>query len=1039
MDQTQLFSYSWAIDEEETEQLIIRLYGLNEKNENVCLIINGFTPYVYIELPKLVNKKWDMYNVQLLANKLDGILGVKRPVKKSLVERYKLYGANLDENGKKKKFPFLFCTFSHYSDIKNLSFKLRSEICVPQIGKIKLKIHESDANPILQLICCRDIDTAGWISFSGNKVTNNKVTLCDHEYNVYWKNIFPVRDKNIIPLPKIMSFDLEVNSSNPTMMPQVKKPGDKIFQISCIISRPGWEEKEYKKYLISLGNPSQKIVGENITIITCDSEPELMEKFSELIRLENPNLIAGFNILGFDINYMIGRDEMHGPVDFRLMGFHKFHVAKEKTIKWSSSAYKDQEFQFLDAEGRIFIDLLPLVRRDYKFNNYKLKTISEYFLGDTKDDLSHQGIFQCYREGVKKRRDGTFSEMAKKYMGICGKYCIKDSVLVTKLLDKLQTWIGLVELAKICKVPIFTLYTQGQQIKVYSQIYYFCLKNGIVVEKDGYLTKENDRYMGAYVFEPIPGKYQNVVSFDFSSLYPSTIIAYNIDYSTIVDDEDTIENSKCHVFDWEEHIGCSHDPKVIERLQLSDYINREEKKIKEVRNIKNKLKGKEKEEKIKIIEEMMLALKPSKTRRSELMKSKPKVVTCCTRSFRFLKEPRGVLPTVIQNLLDARKNTRGEMKHLNKNTEMMMLNILNARQLALKVSANSMYGAMGVRKGYLPFMPGAMCTTFMGRTNIQIVANVIQEDYGGMLIYGDTDSNYVSFPKLHTTQEIWDYSVKIAKEVSQLFPNPIELAFEDAIYSFYFILTKKRYMYKSCDRDGNISNKIGSKGVLLSRRDNCEFVREIYETVVKMISDDMSEDTVISYLLDQINLLCSYSIDISKFVVTKSVGSIEGKTKIIDDKGKEKMMIGNYKVPYLADDIETRNSQMRKKNVKNEQEFYLSCLPAQVQLAERMRNRGMRVEAGSRLEYVITTNGGHDAHQYEKVESYEYFKKYREILRIDTLYYLHSLKNPIDQLLKAAFKREDFILKQYKYRSIVRQKNINKINMFSKPTIEIAM
>ena len=46
----------------------------------------------------------------------------------------------------------------------------------------------------------------------------------------------------------------------------------------------------------------------------------------------------------------------------------KYHHAPETLIKWSSSAYKNQEFKFLDADGRVFVDLLPLIKRDYKFD-----------------------------------------------------------------------------------------------------------------------------------------------------------------------------------------------------------------------------------------------------------------------------------------------------------------------------------------------------------------------------------------------------------------------------------------------------------------------------------------------------------------------------------------------------------------------------------------------------------------------------------------------------------------------------------------------
>jgi DNA polymerase elongation subunit (family B) len=88
-----------------------------------------------------------------------------------------------------------------------------------------------------------------------------------------------------------------------------------------------------------------------------------------------------------------------------------------------------------------------------------------------------------------------------------------------------------------------------------------------------------------------------------------------------------------------------------------------------------------------------------------------------------------------------------------------------------------MYGALGVKRGYLPLMPGAMCVTYMGRTNIQKVSRDIQELHQGKLIYGDTDSNYVCFPHLTTAQETWAYALKVADEISVQFPPPIRIDF----------------------------------------------------------------------------------------------------------------------------------------------------------------------------------------------------------------------------------------------------------------------
>ena len=81
---------------------------------------------------------------------------------------------------------------------------------------------------------------------------------------------------------------------------------------------------------------------------------------------------------------------------------------QEKTIRWSSTAYKNQEFKYLDAEGRLFVDLLPLIKRDYRMSNYKLKTVATFFLGKTKDDLDAAGIFRCYREGLETDEQGKF-------------------------------------------------------------------------------------------------------------------------------------------------------------------------------------------------------------------------------------------------------------------------------------------------------------------------------------------------------------------------------------------------------------------------------------------------------------------------------------------------------------------------------------------------------------------------------------------------------------------------------------------------------
>lgn len=1058
------FPYSWHTQEldinnyDVDDVTNIRMYGLNKDNKNICVRVDDFKPYLYVELPLIGGVSWtynlvialydkmfpDYRNSNITKSEADYLTqrdDKSRPLKISFVRRYKLYYANMDRmTMKRKKFPFIYMEFENIQSRKQCLWnKLTKKYRLDNMT-IRLKAHEQNASDILQFISRKKLPTAGWINFRGEKVSKkNQITLCDEEYIVKWKQFRINTDLNYIPEPLVMSYDIETYSVNPDIMSDPRIDKNCVFQISCILSRKGVSEH---KYLHTLGDPDDT-VGKDVSILRYKTECDLLCGFVDFINKHNPNVIIGYNILTFDIPYLIKRSEVKFVSrEFSIQGFLKDVPSIEKKIKWSSKAYGNQEFKFLDTEGRLFIDLFPIIKRDYKLSNYKLKTVATEFIGETKDPLNHKGIFKCYDAGIKNV-NGVYSKKSRKAMGIVGKYCIKDAELVIRIYKFLDTWSGLCEMATTCNVPIFYLYTKGQQIKVFSQLYKFCMHNNIVVECDGYKAKEGERYVGATVFEPVPGVYDRVLPFDFASLYPTTIIAYNIDYSTLVKDP-LIPDSKCHVMEWEDHHGCRHD----------------------------------------------------KTVRS----SKPKHIMCCKRKFRFLKEPKGVMPTILENLLDARKHTRRQIKILKKaveneklleqekeiikdykisslakNSIKKLISVLNKRQLAYKVSANSMYGAMGVVDGYIPFMPGAMATTAMGRKNINIVADIIPKKFGGQLVYGDTDSNYIIFPKLKTASENWDYALKVADEVTKLFPPPIKLEFEEEIYWRFFILTKKRYMYKKCGRDGVIEDKVGKKGVLLARRDKSVFIRYVYEKLITKVFNRDDGNDIINFVNDTILDLFRRKYKYNDFVLTKSIKGIgmlstnfniglqcsvnctkscctNNDNHIVSSKEVDELcqytgkgLIGDYKVPLLHKDVNLRKKQFILKKCTNARDYYLRCLPPIVQLAQKMRRRGQRVDDGSRIEYVITSEGGIKAKQYEKIEHYDYLITHSKVIDIDYMYYLDTMIKPFDDVLNImnnnntsreyikGFKG-NFVKAQYKYIKN-RIKVINEIKQLNKPKI----
>ena len=245
-------------------------------------------------------------------------------------------------------------------------------------------------------------------------------------------------------------------------------------------------------------------------------------------------------------------------------------------------------------------------------------------------------------------------------------------------------------------------------------------------------------------------------------------------------------------------------------------------------------------------------------------------------------------------------------------------------------------------------------------------------------------------------------------------------------------------MYRKCLRDGVVQPKIGTKGVLLARRDNSKFVRDVYERVISMIADEKPKEHVLSYVADQVILTCAGGRPVDDFVITKSVGNYGDVTPEtqLDDKGQltGKALIGEYTAPLLPFDKESPEyvEALTKKNVSSAREYYLSCLPPPVQLADRMKRRGVWVDTGTRLEYVVTDPENHTSKQSEKIEDVEYMKHHNSVIKIDYFYYIKALANPLDQVLSVAFKDvTDFVLKLYIYIYKHRNKVMSQIKEHS--------
>jgi len=91
----------------------------------------------------------------------------------------------------------------------------------------------------------------------------------------------------------------------------------------------------------------------------------------------------------------------------------------------------------------------------------------------------------------------------------------------------------------------------------------------------------------------------------------------------------------------------------------------------------------------------------------------------------------------------------------------------------------------------------------------------------------------------------------------------------------------------------------------------------------------------------------------------------------------------------------------------NEADYYMKCMSAAVQLGEKLKKRGQRADAGSRLEFVITEGPPGASKVYEKIECADYYAAHAGIIKLDILYYAEKVATPIDKMLNIIYGKDD--------------------------------
>jgi DNA polymerase-2 len=400
--------------------------------------------------------------------------------------------------------------------VVKISHQNKTEITkiIKAIHQKEINTYEADLSPTIRFIIDNNLHNT--IEISGETEPSERVDL------VFKDPKIKPSDK-LIPL-KVISLDIETD----------KETGD----LFCI----GLYGHNYKKNFILSKSPVEDA-------IECKSEQELLIKFKDEITKTDPDIITGWHVIDFDLNYLKKKFEENN-LPFDIGRTNENAKIKIESNFFRSSSANIPGRQVLDGLNLIkdpFIQEAPSIKNK-EFESYTLDDVSKAMLGEGKlisGKDRHEELNELYKTNKEK----------------LVKYNIQDCKLAYELLIKTKIIDLAIERSILTGLPLNKL--TGSIVAFDSLYIREARKRGIVSPTLHYQQKE-ERIKGGYVMEPIPGIYENILVMDFKSLYPSIIKTFNIDPISMLNkkEKNSIESPNKTYFKNENGIL----PDIIEKL-----------------------------------------------------------------------------------------------------------------------------------------------------------------------------------------------------------------------------------------------------------------------------------------------------------------------------------------------------------------------------------------------------------------------------------------------------------------------------------------
>lgn len=778
-------------------------------------------------------------------------------------------------------------------------------------------VHEDRVAPETKFLDDIGLTPSGWVAVDGQAVADGErifhgggksVEVCCRK-----DRLTPIDRPDIAPM--LVAF-VDIECVSDTMaFPDATLRKDEVHQIGVNFWRVGTPKESTVKVLFVQPGRCGPVDGAYVERF--DTEADLLRGFRSQVMVDaNPDVLATFNGFGFDLPYLWKRAELLSRDDFFFCDRIITHRCEAHTKELSSSALGQNNMFLIDMYGRTNLDLYHWIKAREKLESYKLDACGEHFLGEKKIDMDYKELFRMAR--------GTPKEIA-----LVGLYCLQDCYLLVQLSIRLQIFAGNVEMSRVCHTPMEMLVTRGQQIKVINQLVWYGHRMEVDASGDGgYIMntprqvsgKPGDGYMGATVL-PAKAKYYKkpVATLDFMSLYPSIILANNFCFSTLVQDAQ------------------------YENIPGVDYatIAFDGKRYVWAKNH------------IGVIPKMMEALLGARQTAKKLMGLAGKAIDGAERAIAKAEADADT---------DALQKAREQLSRAQ-----IEKAVYNARQLALKVSANSIYGFTGaVNTGQYACLAIADSVTFRAREMLNATCELVRQFTDGTcdVVYGDTDSVMVQFANVDTVEECAHIANRAATWITQKFAETtgtdyIVLEFEK-VYFPYLLMRKKRYaglMFEPNKDNVMVQTKLDAKGIELVRRDNCALAKRCQKKLLDALMYKRDPQLAQKLVLDEL-------------------------TRVVDDE----VPIGDYKI----------SKSLRKDYKSNDLPHVHVC----AKMAQRQP--GSEPQVGDRVPYVLLhLKHKPKAKTFEKAEDIGHVMRNRDTCKIDRLYYVeHQIIKPVCGLLE---------------------------------------